>query len=68
MPHEPLRIRTGLSVAAAGAVLIAVIDEPARTVRIEQQGQGSRGDVVTVARQLLAARMRRVRPDLEVMG
>lgn len=68
MPHEPLRIRTGLSVFAAGAILIAVIDEPARAVRIEQRGDSDRGDVITVARKLLVERVRRVRPDLEVMG
>lgn len=49
------QIVTGLSVSIAGMLLVAVIDEKQRTVRIEERGQVVNGE---------ARAIDRARPDL----
>lgn len=65
-PHP--RIVTGLSVSIAGVVLAAVIDEEARTVRIETRGEVLNGEAeaIEAAKKLLVGRVQRTRPDLLV--
>lgn len=65
MTH-PLTIATGHSIRIVGVHLVAIIEEDARTLRIEQHGEhAAEHDVaVKIAGRLLLERMQRVRPDL----
>jgi len=63
------QIMTGLSVQIAGVILAAVIDEEAKTVRIEQRGPSMNGSAPAIAegRRQLLGRIKRTRPDLTIL-
>lgn len=49
MSNPQPQIVTGLSVSIAGMLLVAVIDEKERTVRIEERGQVVNGEAGAAA-------------------
>lgn len=69
MSNQKLTILSGLSVTIANVMLVAVIDEQAKSVRIVQRGEtlNGNGAAIETAMMLLAGRAKRVRPDLRVM-